>query len=127
LYVDDEGVLVFLGTMKLEQSGYKLTGVSSATAALQEFQQRPEAFDAVITDLSMPEMSGLKLAREMRKLRADIPILLTSGYFNPEDKVTASQLGVRAMLTKPVNPKHLLAILHAMFEDRAKSAKSGYG
>ncbi len=127
LYVDDEGVLVFLGTMKLEQSGYKVTGVSSGIAALREFQQRPDAFDAVITDLSMPVLSGLQLTRELRELRADIPILLTSGYFSLEDKAIASQLGVRALLTKPVNPKHLLAILHAMFEDRVKSASSGNG
>ena len=81
----------------------------------------------MITDLAMPGMSGLQFARELKRLRADIPILLTSGYFNPEDKVKASQLGVRALLTKPVNPRHLLTILHAMFEDGAKFAKPGYG
>jgi len=124
LFVDNESVLVFVGTKMLEQSGYKVTGLSSGEAALRVFRRRPEEFDAVITDLSMPAMSGLQLARELRNLRADIPILLTSGYFNPEDQMNAERLGVRSLLTKPVNARQLLWALHAIFQEQVESAKS---
>ncbi len=126
LFLDDEGVLVFVGTMILEQSGYKVTGQSNGEAALIEFRQRPHAFDAVITDLSMPAMSGLQFARELRKIRSDIPILMTSGYVDPQDQINAIRLGVRAVLTKPVSRKELLAALHDIFQpteqDKSQSA-----
>ena len=126
LFLDDEGVLVFVGTMMLEQSGYKVTGQSNGEAALIEFRQRPHTFDAVVTDLSMPAMSGLQFARELRKLRPDIPILMTSGYIDPQDQINAIRLGVRAVLTKPVSRKELLAALHDIFQpteqDKSQSA-----
>ena len=123
LFVDNESVLVFVGTSTLEQNGYKATGLSNVEAALREFQQRPEAFDAVITDLSMPAMSGLQLAGELRRLRATIPIILTSGYFSPEDQMHAERLGVGALLTKPVNARELLSALRAIFQEQAEFAE----
>jgi CheY-like chemotaxis protein len=124
LLVDDEGVLVFVGTMTLEQKGYRVVGVSSGEAALREFQQCPLAFDAVISDLSMPFMSGLQLAAELRELSKDIPIILTSGYFDPDDQITAQKLGVRATLAKPVNPKELLAVLGEILHERTAHRKT---
>jgi PAS domain S-box-containing protein len=124
LFLDDEGVLVFVGTMMLEQGGYKVTGQSNGEAALIEFRQRPHAFDAVVTDLSMPAMSGLQFARELRKIRPDIPILMTSGYIDPQDQINATRLGVRAMLTKPVSRKELFAALHDIFQERTELDKS---
>jgi len=123
LFVDDEAVLVFVGTTMLEQRDYMVTGLSSVGAALTEFQRRPEAFDAVITDLSMPAMSGLQFARELRRLRADIPIVLTSGYFSPEDQMNAERLGVRALFAKPVNARELLSSLHGIFQEQAEFSK----
>jgi PAS domain S-box-containing protein len=124
LFLDDEGVLVFIGTMILEQKGYRVTGLSSAEAALREFQQRPDAFDAVVTDLSMPAMSGIQFVRELRKLSSNIPVLLTSGYFDPDDQMHAKKLGVRATLSKPVTPLELLTALHAIFEERTGLKKT---
>lgn len=124
LFLDDEGVLVFVGTMMLEQSGYKVTGQSNGEAALIDFRQRPNAFDAVVTDLSMPAISGLQFAGELRKIRPDIPILLTSGYIDPQDQITAIRLGVHAVLTKPISHKELLAALHDIFQERRELDKS---
>ena len=123
LFVDDEEVLVFVGTMALEQKGYRVTGVSDGEEALGEFRRKPQAFQAVVTDLSMPSMSGLQFVREVQKLRPDIPIILTSGYFNPQDQLDAAQLGVRSILTKPVSPRDLLAALHGVFQKRAELSK----
>jgi PAS domain S-box-containing protein len=116
LFVDDEGVLVFVGTMSLEQNGYKVTGMPNGEAALAELQRNPKEYDAVITDLSMPGLSGLQLAHQIRKLRSDIPVILLSGYISPEDQVRADRLRIQAILTKPVHSKELLAALAALFE-----------
>ena len=121
LFVDDEGVLLFVGTMTLEQNGYKVTGMPNGEAALRELLGNPNGYDVVLTDLSMPGMSGLQLADQVRKIRADLPVILTSGYINPDDQAKADRLGIRAILTKPVDTKELLATLAAMFEKHAKT------
>lgn len=115
LFVDDEGVLLFVGTMSLEQNGYRVTGMPNGEAALRELKRHPNAYDVVLTDLSMPGMSGLQLAHQIRKLRPDIPVILTSGYISPDDQARADRLGIHTILTKPVNTKELLATLAALF------------
>jgi PAS domain S-box-containing protein len=122
LFVDDEGVLLFVGTMTLEQKGYKVTGMPNGEAALRELLQNPKGYDAVLTDLSMPGMSGLQLAHQVRKIRADLPVILTSGYINPDDQAKADRLGIQAILTKPVDTKELLATLASIFEKSTKSS-----
>jgi PAS domain S-box-containing protein len=115
LFVDDEGVLLFVGTMTLEQNGYRVTGMPNGESALHELRQNPRGYDAVITDLSMPGMSGLQLAHQLRKLRPDLPVILTSGYVNPDDQSRADRLAIRTILTKPVNTKELLSTLATLF------------
>ncbi|MGB7437115.1 MAG: PAS domain S-box protein [Candidatus Acidiferrum sp.] len=116
LFVDDEGVLLFVGTMSLEQNGYKVTGMPDGEAALRELLQNPAAYDAVLTDLSMPGMSGLQLAHQIRKLRPELPVILTSGYISPGDQAKADRLGIRAVLAKPVDTKQVLAALASLFD-----------
>jgi CheY-like chemotaxis protein len=120
LFVDDEGVLLFVGTMTLEQNGYKVTGMPNGESALREIQQNPNNYDAVITDLSMPGISGLQLAHQLRKLRADLPVILTSGYISPDDQARADRLKIRAILTKPVKTNELLSTLAVLFENRVR-------
>ena len=101
LYVDDEEALVFLLTKSLERLGCHVTGFTDAEAALREFRLRPSEFDVVVTDVSMPRMSGFDLAREMRAVRPETPIILTSGYLRPEDQAKVQQLGIQEVLLKP--------------------------
>jgi PAS domain S-box-containing protein len=101
LYVDDEECLVMLGTLFLQRLGYQVTGQVDANAALYDFRSRPEHFAAVVTDLSMPRMSGFDLARELLKLRPGLPILMTSGYIRPEDQKAAEALGIARIILKP--------------------------
>jgi CheY-like chemotaxis protein len=124
LFVDDEGVLLFVGTMTLEQNGYKVSGMPNGESALHEVRQNPRGYDAVITDLSMPGMSGLQLAHQLRKVRPDLPVILTSGYVNPEDQAKADRLGIRGILTKPVNTKELLSTLAAILVQKAQSDRN---
>jgi CheY-like chemotaxis protein len=123
LFVDDEGVLLFVGTMALEQNGYIVTGMPNGDAALRELRLNPQGYDVVLTDLSMPGMSGLDLAEQIGIVRPDLPVILTSGYVGPEDQARANQLGVHAILTKPVNTKEMLATLSAIFENRTRGAR----
>ena len=101
LYVDDEEGLVMLGTLFLQRLGYQVTGHVDAAAALYDFQSRPNFFAAVVTDLSMPRMSGFDLASEILKLRPGVPILMTSGYVRPQDEKAAEALGIARIISKP--------------------------
>jgi PAS domain S-box-containing protein len=117
LYVDDEQPLVFLATRMLKGLGYRVTGCTDAARALAEFRSKPKDFDLVVTDLSMPGMSGFELARELIAMRPDVPILMTSGYIRPEDKQTARKIGIREVVLKPNTVRELGQALDRLFRD----------
>lgn len=101
LYVDDDEAIVLLTTRILERLDYRVTGFAHPQKALAAFRAHPEDFDVVVTDLSMPGMSGFELARLLHEARPDIPILMTSGYVRPEDRETAHRYGIRDFILKP--------------------------
>jgi signal transduction histidine kinase/ActR/RegA family two-component response regulator len=100
MYVDDEEALVFLLERALKKMGYRVTGFADATLALGAFRSRPEDFDVVITDLSMPYLPGPDLAVELRRIRPDVPIIMTSGFIRPEDIKMAQRLGINQLVYK---------------------------
>ncbi len=102
LYVDDEAALVFLANRLLTRLGHSVVGFSDPREALAAFRAHPESFDVVVTDLSMPEMSGFQLARAVLAVRRDLPVLMTTGHMRAEDHVTAQAIGIRAVITKPL-------------------------
>ncbi len=102
LFVDDEESLVFSTKYSLEKYGYTVSAVTSPIKALEVFEANPEAFDLVITDMTMPDMTGDVLAMEIIKIRPDIPIILCSGYPDSIDKQTAREIGIRSFRLKPV-------------------------
>ena len=83
---------------------------------LQDFNARPNAFDVVVTDLSMPGMSGFELARGVLATRPDIPLLMTSGYVRPQDEEAAHSIGVRAVILKPNTADDLGKMLDRLFK-----------
>jgi signal transduction histidine kinase/CheY-like chemotaxis protein len=101
LYVDDEEAIVYVATLILRRLGYRVTGTTDAFRALREFQSQPDGFAAVVTDLAMPGLSGHDLARQLREIRPDVPIVLTSGYVQAEDAETAQRLGIGEIILKP--------------------------
>lgn len=101
MYVDDEDALVFLGERVLERLGYRVSGYTDPAQALRDFTARPQDFDVVVTDLSMPGMSGFHLAQSLLEVRADLPIVMTTGYVRPQDRETARRCGVRELILKP--------------------------
>ena len=116
LFVDDEPSLAILGRRRLEALGYRVVAATDAAGALARLREAPERFDLVVTDYSMPRMSGLELAREIHAARADLPIILLTGYMEefPADDLAAA--GVRARAKKPISLSDLAAITRAVLE-----------
>ncbi len=102
LVVDDERPIVDMLRAMLESLGYDVAERYSSYDALQAFRARPDSFDLVITDLTMPHMTGIELAREILKVRADTPILLCTGFSEAVDENRTRLPGIRGFLMKPV-------------------------
>jgi PAS domain S-box-containing protein len=101
LYLDDEESLVLLAKRMLERMGYRVTGFNDSSEALAAFATAPGDFDLVLTDLSMPGMSGIEVSRRMLDIRPDIPVLLATGYVRNEDVEQARAIGIREVIWKP--------------------------
>jgi PAS domain S-box-containing protein len=102
LLVDDEEDLVRMGEEMMAELGYEPVGFASSVAALASFRATPERFSVVVSDESMPELTGSELAREIRRVRPDIPIVLVSGYVTPGLAARARDLGGVEVLGKPL-------------------------
>jgi CheY-like chemotaxis protein len=89
----------------LESLGYKVTGRTSSFEALELFKSRPDRFDLVITDMTMPKMTGDKLARELMEIRPDIPIILCTGHSKLISEKKAKEMGIRAFVGKPITKR----------------------
>lgn len=102
LFVDDEEILTQIGKSFLEPLGYEVETRMSSVDALKLFQEQPDRFDLVITDMTMPNITGDKLALEVMKIRPEIPVILCTGF---SEKITADRanaLGIRRLLMKPL-------------------------
>jgi CheY-like chemotaxis protein len=102
LLVDDEQVLADMGKQMLEVLGYEVVSRTSSVEALELFRVKPDSFDVVITDMTMPNMTGDKLAKEMIKIRPDIPIILCTGYSERITEDKAMAMGIREFAMKPL-------------------------
>jgi signal transduction histidine kinase/ActR/RegA family two-component response regulator len=118
MYVDDEEPLVVLATRWLGRLGYAVTGFSDAARALEAFKARPQDFDAVISDFSMPGLSGLDLVRQVVAVRPDIIVVMSSGYVEPEDRQRALDLGAVDVVLKPQSMAEFGRILHRILSER---------
>jgi PAS domain S-box-containing protein len=103
LLVDDEKMLCEAGRRFLERAGYAADACTAAEDAWQRVQREPDAFAAVVSDLTMPGMSGLDLAARIHAIRPDLPVLLTTGHAGGLTTEMLAELGVRELLQKPVD------------------------
>ncbi len=101
LLVDDEQMLVDVGKQLLESLGYKVTTRTNSTEALELFRSKPERFDVVITDQTMPNMTGVELAKEIMAVWSDIPVILCTGFSTRITQKSAYKMGIRGFLMKP--------------------------
>jgi CheY-like chemotaxis protein len=102
LFVDDEEALVRLGQAQLAQLGYEVVACASSMEALEVFQAAPQRFDLVITDQTMPHMTGESLTRALRHLRPDLPVILCTGFSDVMTAEKAQALGIDAFCMKPL-------------------------
>jgi PAS domain S-box-containing protein len=118
MIVDDEHPLVALAEEIVARTGYEPVGFGSSRAALEAFRRNPARFDAVLTDEAMPEFAGTDLAREIRAIRADLPILLMTGYSDEALLKRAAEIGVLEVLRKPLRRADLAAALARVLDLR---------
>jgi PAS domain S-box-containing protein len=117
LYVDDEEAIVRANTRMLQRLGYEVVGKSNARAALEAVSADPKHFDMVITDFALPDVTGVELVRALRRIRADLPIVVTSGLIDSADADAVRQLGVRELLLKPSEFDELCAVIQRTLHD----------
>ena len=101
LFIDDELALVDMGKQTLESLGYQVVTRTSSVEALNLFRAQPDRFDLVITDMTMPQMTGDKLAGELIAIREDIPVILCTGFSFGMTEEKAKEMGIKGFLMKP--------------------------
>jgi len=111
LYVDDEEALVFLATRALVRFGHTVSGFTDPVAALEAFRTHPNNFDIVVTDLSMPEMSGFDLTRELHAILPSVPVLVMTGYIHAGDEAKAREVSISELVLKPATMDELAEVL----------------
>lgn len=102
LFVDDEDFQVDLGKRILERLGYKVVTEANSSKALELFRKSPYEFDLVITDMTMPNLTGIELAKKLMAIRPDIAIIISTGYSEELSPEKAEVLGIKAIATKPL-------------------------
>jgi PAS domain S-box-containing protein len=102
LFVDDETMVTEATRSNLENLGYKVHAENDPVRALARFEAEPYSFDLVITDMSMPKMTGLQLSRKISQIREDLPIILISGFSDLLDDHNLSDYGIRELIHKPI-------------------------
>ncbi|MBU0730808.1 MAG: response regulator [Proteobacteria bacterium] len=113
LFVDDEKMNVETWAIALRSEGFKVTGQIDSREALKLFELSPHIFDLVITDQRMPDMSGLKLAEELLKIRPDIPVILSTGWNETLDSKQILAAGIQKVVQKPHEMKDLLQAIYS--------------
>lgn len=119
--------LVLLAKRMLERRGYQVSGFTDAVSALKEFRAHPTVYDVVVTDLSMPRMSGFEFTEELRLIRSEIPVVLTSGFLQPQDQEKAESLGIRELIQKPATADLLSGALERILGEHAARVQGAPG
>ncbi|WP_284615537.1 CHASE domain-containing protein [Aquabacterium humicola] len=117
LYVDDDAVMVMTVEALLERAGYRVRAFVDARAALEALRAEPEAFDLVITDYNMPELSGLDVVRALRFIRPTLPVIISSGYLSEDIRAAAKDAGVRHLLQKEYSTERLVPLVQQVLEE----------
>jgi PAS domain S-box-containing protein len=120
VYIDDDPVMVLMVQGLLQSAGYRVSCFEDPQRAIAALRAQPAEFDAVVTDYNMPGLSGLDVARELARIRPDLPVVMSSGYFTDEVFAAATQAGVRSLLQKEYTLEQLIGIVrHVLAEQPA--------
>ena len=127
LLVDDEISVVEVMREGLERLGYQVTATSSSNEAFQLFRANPSGFDLVITDQTMPNLTGVDLARQLFTIRPDIPVILCTGFSAVVDAEEALAMGIRHYVMKPVELAKMARLVRATLESTPPGQKNSGG
>jgi PAS domain S-box-containing protein len=119
LFVDDELELAELGGQVLKSLGYQVVIATSSIEALEIFSNYPSNFDLVITDQTMPQMTGLQLTVELKKIRPDIPVIICTGFSENINEETYKSYGVSDFFMKPVTKREVAAVIRRVLDPLA--------
>lgn len=114
LFVDDDKDIIRINKMVLEQIGYSVTTSTGAREALNLFEKHPNKYDLVITDISMPEISGFDLTRKLIEIRNDISVIICSGDTSSEVESRIKAVGAKAFITKPATIQTITATVESV-------------
>ncbi len=117
LFVDDEATLVEITRIMLERLGYRVSAHTDGQEALDRLRSAPQDFDLVITDHTMPGMTGFELARQILALRPDLPVILCSGYGSAVSEEMARQAGIRLLAAKPLTRNGIGALIRRVLDE----------
>jgi len=122
LLVDDEKVMVDVTKQILERLGYAVVATTSSIVALEAFQEEPDEFDLVITDQTMPNMTGTQLAKELIAIKPDIPVILCSGYPENVNQEEVQSIGIKKFITKPISKQDITALIREVLDKERVTA-----
>jgi len=117
LFVDDEESLVETVLRMLERLGYQVEAKTNPDEALKLFRSNPDEFDLVISDMTMPQMTGDKLAQKLMEIRPDIPIIISTGFSVKMDEDKAKEMGIRAFAMKPLVMRTLALTVRKVLDE----------
>jgi CheY-like chemotaxis protein len=118
LIVDDDKNLVELTQQSVERLGYQVTAVTSSIVALEMFSSHPDYFDLILSDQTMPELTGERLAQKVMAIRSGIPIIICTGHSSRMDAEKADFIGISAFLMKPVTKRELAETIRRLLDNR---------
>jgi CheY-like chemotaxis protein/anti-sigma regulatory factor (Ser/Thr protein kinase) len=124
LFVDDEDILVRVGQAMLTHLGYDVVAYTNSVEALEAFRAEPQRFDLVITDQTMPSVTGEALARELRSIRADIPIILCTGFSHVMNAEKARAMGIDAFCMKPFAVRDLAVTIQHVLQPQSTGERN---
>ena len=124
LLVDDEQVILDLGEMTLKQLGYDVVVKNGGVEALALFRADPDRFDLVITDMTMPKMTGDQLARELMKVRPNIPVILCTGFSSKISREQAKEIGIKAYAMKPLARREMAITVRNVLDGEPSGSNS---
>jgi CheY-like chemotaxis protein len=117
LLIDDEEQIIDIEQQILERLGYKVTCKTDSEEALMEFAALPERYDLVITDMTMPKMTGDQLARKLMDIKPDIPVILCTGFNETITEEKALAMGIDRFVMKPVVKDELASTIRAVLDN----------
>ncbi|MBU4054645.1 MAG: PAS domain S-box protein [Proteobacteria bacterium] len=118
LLVDDESQIIQMESQRLEYLGYHVTSRTSSLEALELFKNDPYRFDLVITDMTMPKMTGGQLSEELLEIRPDIPIILCTGFSEKINAEKAKEIGVRGFIPKPILLNEIASLIRTVLDQK---------